>query len=55
MVTYQTNQVQVKDVYDITRTYALVTVDGLKRLGSMTGITNAPYAESNAVEWVYDD
>ncbi len=55
LVTYQPNQVQVKDVYDITRTYALVTVDGLKRLGSMTGTTNAPYAESNAVEWVYDE
>ena len=55
LVTYQTNQVQVEDVYDITRTYALVTVDGLKRVASMTGVTNAPYAESNAVEWVYDD
>jgi YD repeat-containing protein len=55
LVTYQTNQVQVKDVYDITRTYVLVTVDGVKRLGSMTGVTNAPYAESNAVEWVYDE
>jgi RHS repeat-associated protein len=55
LVTYQTNQVQVKDVYDITRTYALVTVDGVKRLCSMTGITNAPYAENNAVGWVYDE
>jgi RHS repeat-associated protein len=56
LVTYQANQVQVKDVYDITRTYTLVTVDGLKRLSSMTGgVTNAPYAESNAVQWVYDD
>jgi RHS repeat-associated protein len=55
LITYSDTQVQVTDVYNISRTYTLAKIGGRKKVSSLTGITNAPYTESNAVRWVYDD
>lgn len=54
-VTYGHSQVAVRDVYDVLRTYTLATIDGRRKVTLMTGITNAPYAESNTFRWAYDE
>ncbi len=45
----------VRDVYNVLRTYTLAKIDGRKKVTSLTGITNAPYTENNALRWVYDE
>jgi len=49
------NQVDVTDAYGTTRTYILEEISGRKRVSALQGIANAPYSDSNAVRWVYDD
>jgi RHS repeat-associated protein len=54
-ITYTGSQVAVRDAYDVLRTYTLANVGGRKKVTLMIGITNAPYADTNAVRWLYDE
>jgi len=47
--------VEVRDVYDVLRTYTPVKIDGRKKVSFMSGIPNAPYTESIALRWAYDE
>jgi RHS repeat-associated protein len=56
LITYVSDtQVDVKDAYDITRTYTIAEFDGRKRLTAMTGTALPPYSDHNAIRWEYDD
>jgi len=54
-VSYVETQVEVRDVYNVSRMYSIAKINGRKKGTLMTGISNAPYSKSNAVRWVYDD
>jgi YD repeat-containing protein len=55
-ITYVSDtQVDVKDAYNIDRTYTIAEYDGRKRLTAMTGTTLPPYSDHNVIRWEYDD
>ncbi len=49
------SQVEVTDAYGVSRTYIIEKIKGRRKVVAMNGMANAPYTESNAIRWVYDD
>ncbi|MDY7034990.1 MAG: DUF6531 domain-containing protein, partial [Thermodesulfobacteriota bacterium] len=49
------SQVDVIDAYGTLRTCTISDISDRKRVTAMTGIAGAPYSDSNAVRWAYDD
>jgi|GEM_PF-1608876 len=47
--------VRVTDAYGIERWYDILEIGARKRLTAMNGPGSAPYMESNAVRWLYDE
>ena len=47
--------VHVTDAYGIQRSYTLTSVDGRRRVASISGIAGMPYTGESAMRWVYDE
>jgi YD repeat-containing protein len=46
---------KVTDAYGVVRSYSIENTGGRKRVSSMQGLASAPYTDSNAIGWVYDE
>lgn len=47
--------VLVTDAYGTQRSYTLTSVDGRRRVASISGIAGMPYTGESAMRWVYDE